>query len=120
MRPGAILPGHPQFDENHWRDDALDECYFDDKLWGWTCRVAEELRKREADYFNDNIIYNLLHMGTFDWTGENHRNDQSTQAMRHSTILGSRLYRLIHQGEVNVRSLVFFDDRLGLTSTPSA
>ena len=43
MRHGTILPGQCQFDEDCWRDDALKECHFDDWLWGWACRVSEEL-----------------------------------------------------------------------------
>ena len=39
----AILPGEQRFDEEHWANDILNECYFDDRLWGYTIRIVEEL-----------------------------------------------------------------------------
>ena len=108
MHHGFLLPGHDHFDEEGWRNDALVECHFDDKLWGWSCRIAEELRVRKPFAFEDPIIYNLLRIGTFDWTDENKRGDQSRQAMRYSAVGLSRLHRAISdmKAEVSPRDLL--------------
>ena len=103
MRHGSILPGQEHFDLEYWRNDNLEECHFNDRLWGWTCREGEELRVREPGYFTDPVIYNLIRMGVHNWTGANHRGNQSMQAMRHSTIMGSRLHRLHREAVANVR-----------------
>ena len=43
MLSGVILPGEQQFNEEHWVNNILNECYFDDCLWGYTIHVVEEL-----------------------------------------------------------------------------
>ena len=104
MRHRTILPGQQQFDEDRWRNDALKECHFDDQLWGWACRVSEELWIRGTNCPDDIILHDLFQMGVHDWSGENHRNDQNIQAMRHSTVMASCLYQMVHQGELNVHA----------------
>ena len=103
MCHGTILPGQQHFDEDHWRDDALEECHFDDCLWGWACHANKELQVKDANCPDNIILYDLFQMGVHDWSGENHRNDQNIQAMCHSTVMASRLYQMIHQGELNIR-----------------
>ena len=43
MLNGAILPGEQRFDEEHWANDILNKCYFDNRLWGYTIHIIEEL-----------------------------------------------------------------------------
>ena len=102
MHHGTILPGQQQFDEDRWRDDTLEECHFDDRLWGWACRVSEELWIRGTNCPDDIVLHNLFQMVVHDWSGENHCNDQNIQAMCHSTVMASCLYQMVHQGELNV------------------
>ena len=102
MRHGAILPGRERFVETQWLNDTLVECHHDDRLWGFTCRLAEELRVREVGSFNDPVLFALMRMGTFDWKDQNKRGAGSTQAMRHSTVMASRLHRRINELDENV------------------
>ena len=100
MCHGTILPGQQHFNEDHWRDDALKECHFDDHLWGWACRVSKELWIRDTNCSDNIILHSLFRV--HDWSGENHHNDQNIQVMCHSTVMASHLYQMVHQGELNV------------------
>ena len=76
------------------------ECHYDDRLWAYTCWVAEEMRVAEPGYFTDPVLSQLVRMGTQDWSSENERSEASVQAMRHSTVVASRLYRM-HQEAIS-------------------
>ena len=102
MLNGAILPGEQRFNEERWVNDILNECYFDDRLWGYTICVVEELRTRDPVVFTDGVLFNLMRMGVMDWTGENSRGNQSTQAMRLATVLASRLIWIANADRANV------------------
>ena len=102
MLNGAILLGEQRFSEEHWINDILNKCHFDDRLWGYTIRVVEELRTRDPVVFTDGVLYNLMRMGVMDWTGENARGNQSTQAMRLATVLASCLIRITNADCANV------------------
>ena len=66
MVHGAILPGEQRFNKDCWADDILGECYFDDHLWGYTIRVAEEFHMHNPADFTDGVLFNLMWMGTVD------------------------------------------------------
>ena len=102
MLSGVILPGEQHFNEDRWVNDILNECHFNDRLWGYTIRVVEELRTRDPAVFTDGVLFNLMRMGVMDWTGENNRGNQSTQAMRLATALASRLIRITNADHANV------------------
>ena len=89
MLHGAILPREQRFDEERWANDILNECYFDNCLWGYMIRIVEELRVCNPAVFTDGVLYNLMRMGVMDWTEHNIRMNQSTQAMRLATALAS-------------------------------
>ena len=98
----AILPGEQHFSEECWINDILNECHFDNRLWGYTIRVVEELHTRDPVVFTNGVLYNLMQMGVMDWTGENAQGNQSTQAMRLATVLVSRLIRITNADRANV------------------
>ena len=102
MLNGAILPGEQCFNKERWINDILNECHFDDHLWGYTIRVVEELRTHDPVVFTDGVLYNLMQMGVMDWTGENARGNQSTQAMRLATVLASHLIWITNANHANV------------------
>ena len=60
MLHGAILPGEQRFDKERWANDILNECHFDDRLWGYTIRVVEELRTCDPAVFTDGVLFNLM------------------------------------------------------------
>ena len=94
MLSRAILPGEQRFNEECWVNDILNECHFNDRLWGYTIRVVKELCTCDPAVFIDGDLYNLMQMGVMDWTGENARGNQSTQAMCLATALASRIIRI--------------------------
>ena len=85
MSHRAILPGEQRFNEERWANDILNECYFNNRLWGYTIRIMEELQTCDPAVFTDGVLYNLMRMGIMDWTEHNVRMNQSTQAMRLAT-----------------------------------
>ena len=98
----AILPGEQWFNKERWINDILNECHYDDRLWGYTIRVVEELCTHDPAVFTNGVLYNLMRMGVMDWTGENVRMNQSTQAMHLATVLASRLIRIANADRANV------------------
>ena len=105
MLHGILMPGTTSFDAERWAKDHLPEAHNDDALWGYCIRIQEELRLRDEDTFDDPILYRLFRMGIEDWTGENQRKDQSTQAMRFAVALGSRLWGQIQSTRTRVSSV---------------
>ena len=95
MRHGLTLPRQQRPDDDRWHNDILAECHWDDCLWGYTYHVSEEICTRKPEDFTDPVLFQLLFMGTFNWNNNDRRNDQSTQAMRHLTVMGSCLYDAI-------------------------
>ena len=106
MLQGAILPGEQRFDEECWVNDILNECHFDDRLWGYTIQVVEELRTRDPVVFTDGVLFNLMQMGVNDWFGENSQGNQSTQAMRLATALASCMIRIANADHANMSCVV--------------
>ena len=103
----AILPGEQRFSEECWANDILNECFFDDCLWGYTIHIVEELWTCNPAVFTDGVLYNLMRMGVMDWTRENMRMNQSTQAMCLATALASRIIRIASADHANVSDVVF-------------
>ena len=60
MLSGAILPGEQRFNEERWVNDILNECHFNDHLWGYIIRVVEELCTHDPAVFTDGVLYNLM------------------------------------------------------------
>ena len=105
MLYGAILPREQRFDEDRWANDILNECYFDDHLWGYTIQVVKELCTRDPAVFTDGVLFNLMRMGVNDWVGENSQGNQSTQAMRLATALVSRMIWIANADRANVSDI---------------
>ena len=106
MLHGAILPREQRFNKECWADDILNECFFDDRLWGYTICIVEELQTHNPAIFTNGVLYNLMRMGVMDWTGENVRMNQSTQAMRLATALASRIIRIANANCANVSDVM--------------
>jgi hypothetical protein len=87
-----------------WKRDSFPELYNDDFLWASAAREWEILKKVPKSTINDPVLTRALDIGILDWTDENVRQVQSTQAMRHGTVVGSRLLAKIIALEQRVRS----------------
>ena len=62
----AILPGEQRFNEECWANDILNECYFDNHLWGYMIHIVEEPQVCDPAIFMDGVLYNLMQMGVMD------------------------------------------------------
>ena len=100
------VPTREEFDEQVWRNDALDECHQEDMLWGYVVRAFEEFRHRDVNVWTDPVYNQLILMGCVDWLGPNRPGDQAVKAIRFSTALGSRIFHRIVRLEDQVG---FFD-----------
>ena len=102
MLNGVILPGEQRFNEERWAEDILNKCDDDDHQWGYTIHIVKELRTCDLAVFTDRVLYNLMQMGVMDWDGENVQMNQSTQAMRFTTVIASRIIWIANTDHTNV------------------
>ena len=102
MLSEVILPGEQQFNEEHWANGILNECHYDDCLWGYTICIIEELHTRDPAVFTDGVLYNLMRMGVNNWTGENAHGNQSTEAMCLATVLASQIIQITNPDHANM------------------
>ena len=98
----AILLGEQRFNEEHWAEDILNKCRYDNHLWGYTIHIVEELRVWDPAVFTDGVLYNLMCMGVMDWTRTNVRMNQSTQAMWLATALASWIIWITNANHANM------------------
>ena len=87
-----------------WVNDSFPELHNDDALWAYAIHDSEQFMRLNDEVFQDAVLARLLKMGIFDWEEPNTRLHQATQAMRHSSALGSRLLSRILLEERKVRS----------------
>ena len=55
----------------------LDDCHFDDAIWGYTVCAFDDWKNWDPSQWNDPVLDDLFIMGLLDWIGENHRYAQS-------------------------------------------
>ena len=53
-------------------------------------RASEELLMLDQQHLNNNIIYHLLHMGIYNWKGEDKLLNQAGQAVHLSLAMSTR------------------------------
>ena len=75
----------------NWKRDTLVEWHLDDALWLYSIRNSEVLRLWDSDVIHDPVLYQLFHMGIYDWSEADRKGPESTRAMRHATSLASCL-----------------------------
>ena len=73
-----------------WWSDNLKECHNDDFLWGCTIKNHEWLTKFHPNT-EDVVMYNLIRLGTYDWSGENELKGHALQAVRYAGAVVGRL-----------------------------
>ena len=59
----------------------MPELHNDDALWAFPLRASEELCMLDCQRLNNNMLYCLLQMGIFDWTGPDTLLNQAQQAV---------------------------------------
>src|ERR1700753_2128982 len=79
-----------------YRKTAVPEYIVDDRIWFWamgTARIHDE-RIQHGEVMssaNDIAVQNMLRLGLYDWTPEDHPWDGSTRSMRYAAILSDCL-----------------------------
>ena len=59
----------------------MPELHNDDALWAFALRASEELHMLDRQRLNDDVLYHLLQMGIFNWTGPDTLLNQAQQAV---------------------------------------
>jgi len=86
----------------HWERDALPELHYNDALWGFAIRSSKVLQQ-EQQHINDPVLYCLLRMGIFDWTGVNNLQAQAMQAVQWASATSVRILERIFKIKRKVR-----------------
>ena len=77
--------------EERRRRDRFLELNLNDRLWANMIRAHYNLLALDKETLNNPVLYNLLKAGVLDWEKPNARLNQSTQAIRHSTVVHMRM-----------------------------
>jgi len=81
----------PEAKMHRWKYDQMVECHNEDALWAFMMRASEEYCLLDHTKLRDPVMRRLLHMGIYDWKGEDKRLHQTTPSMRHATAMATRL-----------------------------
>jgi len=84
-----------------WERDSLPKLHNDDALWGFNIRASDVL-EREQQHINDPVLYRLLRMGIFDWSGINVLQNQALQAVRWASATSMRILERVFKIERKV------------------
>src|SRR6201992_2802432 len=93
--------GHQEPNDPLWhRKPAVPEYITDDCIWFWamgTARIHDEcIRRGEVmSSANDVAVQNILCLGLYDWTPEDHPWDGSMRSMRYAAVLSDCLWELL-------------------------
>ena len=68
----------------------MDKLHNNDALWVYVMRASEELQMLDQQCLNNNTIHCLLHMGIYDWKGEDKLLNQAGQAVHLSSAMSTR------------------------------
>ena len=83
-----------------YRKTAVPEYIADDRIWFWAMRTArihdEHIRRGEVmSSANDVAVQNMIRLGLYDWTAEDHPWDGSTRSMRYAAVISDCLWELL-------------------------
>src|SRR6201995_210469 len=83
-----------------YRKMAVPEYIADDRIWFWamgTARIHDKrIRRGEVmSSANDVAMQNMIRLGLYDWTAEDHPWDCSTRSMRYAALVSDRLWELL-------------------------
>ena len=67
------MPGGPEFDKDHWRNDPIDGLYDYDALLRYMLRGSDQLRGWNCNEIGDPVLVRLLEMGLWDGTYPNNK-----------------------------------------------
>ena len=100
-----------------YRWGSFDGGHLDDQLWVLamsTARYCDEVRRGTGGIrstADDSILWRMIRQGVLDHSDSDKRWDSATRAMRHSAIIGDRLWSLLDQERDRV-SQSLIDQRL--------
>src|SRR6201992_665169 len=79
---------------------AVPEYIANDRIWFWAMGTARNhdkcIRRGEVmSSANDVTVQNMICLGLYDWTPEDHPWDGSTRSMRYATVVSDCLWELL-------------------------
>ena len=77
-----------------WGENALEECHFDDTLWGYAIRMSEETLNKNVKQCNI-VLHHLFNIRIYDWADLNIWGPEGIWLMWYSAIMGHRLFKMI-------------------------
>ena len=89
MYPLGILALVPSV----WNDNAL---------WLYTAKASHEFVEWRGTGVMDPVLHHLFAMGLFNWSVPNDRLNQTTPAMCHATVMGTRLFSKMMENDTKV------------------
>src|ERR1700753_295404 len=99
----------------HWYHKmAVPEYIADDRVWFWamgTTRVHDE-RIRHGEVLlsaNDVAVQNMIRLGLYNWTTEDHPWDGSMRSMRYAAVVSDCLWELLRLGGQRVGASICYD-----------
>src|ERR1700753_3214016 len=83
-----------------YRKTAVPEYIADDRIWFWamgTARIHDErIRRGEAmSSVNDVAVQNMIRLGLYDWTAEDHPWEGLMRSMRYAAVVSDCLWELL-------------------------
>src|ERR1700753_4185458 len=105
---------HQDSNDPHWYcKTVVLEYIADDRIWFWamgTTRVHDERIQRSEvlSSANDIAVQNMIRLGLYDWTAEDHPWDGSTRSMRYAAVVSDHLWELLRLERQRVRASICY------------
>ena len=107
MQRGTIPAGERVGLDALWERDVLPKCHNNDTLWGYAIHNSDVLHQ-ERESVNNPVLFNLLHMGIYNWRGVNALQNQAVQAVRWSSATIMRVLQCVFKLEKQVCCILAF------------
>ena len=96
MNPNKLNPGDKRLDSivklYCWHNDMVNDLHNDNALWFWATKASHEFMKWRGKGVMDPVLHCLFAMGLFDWMALNDCLNQTTPAMCHAMVMGTKLF----------------------------
>jgi len=107
MELGVLQLANEVTTAGRWHSDSLRDVHFDDTLWGYNIHCAGILQQEKARSINDTILYCLLRIGVFNWTGMNVLGNQARQVIHWACPTIFRVLQCVWKVKKQVRPSVY-------------
>ena len=99
MIPNKLNPGNERLDSvaklYRWCNNMVNDLHNNDTLWYWIAKASHEFMEWRGKGVMDPVLHRIFAMGLFDWMAPNNCLNQTTPAMRHAMVMGTKLFHWI-------------------------